>query len=128
MLYTVPNRCYLGVLYLSRAEIASALPHIDEACSCEAYLSASLGAGVVDGVSLERQAQKEALATVKSPVAVVESKSPSVQREDVENAVFPSPPVVPDDYPLLHDLNVIIFGFEHIHLEGIDCGPRGSNE
>ena len=70
-------------------------------------MSASLGADVVDGVSLECQAQKEALATVKSPVAVVESKSPSVQREDVENAVFPSPPVVPDDYPLLHDLNVI---------------------
>ena len=93
-----------------------------------AYLSASLGAGVVDGVSLERQAQKEALATVKSPVAVVESTSRSVQREDVETAVFPNPPVVPDDYPLLHDLNVIIFGFEHIHLESIDCGPRGSNE
>ena len=95
MQYTVPNRCYFGVLYLIRAEIASALPHIDEACSCEAYLSASLGAGVVDGVSLERQAQKEALATVKSPVAVVESKSLSVQREDVEHAVFPSPLLCP---------------------------------
>ena len=57
---------------------------------------------------------------MKSPVAVVESTSRSVQREDVETAVFPNPPVVPDDYPLLHDLNVIIFGFEHIHLEGID--------
>ena len=79
----------------------------------------------MDGVSLERQAQKEAVATVKSPVAVVESKSPSVQRDDVENAVFPSPPVVPDDYLLLHGLNVIIFCFEHIPLEGIDCGPCG---
>ena len=57
---------------------------------------------------------------MKSPVAVVESTSRSVQREDVETAVFPNPLVVPDDYPLLHDLNVIIFGFEHIHLEGID--------
>ena len=54
-------------------------------------LSASLGADVVDGVSLECQAQKEALATGKSPVTVVESKSLSVQREDVEHAVFPSP-------------------------------------
>ena len=37
-------------------------------------------------------------------------------------------PFVPDVYPVLYDLSVIIFGFEHIHWENIDCGPRGSNE
>ena len=42
--------------------------------------------------------------------------------------LFVLAPLSPDDYPLLHDLKVIIFGFEHIHLESIDCGPRGSNE
>jgi len=55
------------------------------------HLSASLGADVVDGVSAEYQAQTDALTTGKSPVTVVESKSPSVQRENVEHAVFPSP-------------------------------------
>ena len=42
--------------------------------------------------------------------------------------LFVLAPLSPVDYPLLHDLKVIIFGFEHIHLESIDCGPRGSNE
>ena len=37
-------------------------------------------------------------------------------------------PFVPDVYPVLYDLSVIIFGFDPIHLESIDCGPRGSNE
>ena len=37
-------------------------------------------------------------------------------------------PFVPDVYPVLYDLSVIIFGFEHIHLESIDCGPRTNHE
>ena len=76
---------------------------------------------------MECQAQKEALATGKSPVTVVESKSLSVQRKTL-NMLFFLAPFVPDVYPVLYDLSVIIFGFEHIHLESIDCGPRGSNE
>ena len=72
---------------------------------------------------------EEAVATVKSPVAVVESQSPSVQRKDVENAVFHSPPVVPDDSPLLHGLKVIFLFVSSTSLwKVLIAGPVANNE
>jgi len=46
------------------------------------------------------------VATVKSPVAAFESKSPSVRKKDVERCYLPRPSVVPENSILPHGLNV----------------------
>ena len=66
---------------------------------------------------------------MKSPVAVVDWQSPSVQKKDVDNAVFHSPPVFPDDYPLLQDLKVIFLFVSSTSLwKVLIAGPVANNE